>query len=95
MEGAAGQRNSETMGTSEGAPENGGDADVRSPQPDNAPVAEIADDGAKPVGAKEIIGLKKMLKEKGMTDEELVKVLPAVRTRSDYLRVVAEHGIAA
>ena len=50
---------------------------------------------SKPVGAKEIIGLKKKLKEKGLADEDLTKVLPGVKTRGDYLKVIAEHGIAA
>ncbi len=50
---------------------------------------------SKPVGAKEIIGLKKKLKEKGLADEDLTKVLPGIKTRGDYLKVIAEHGIAA
>ena len=56
--------------------------------------SNVADD-TRPVGAKDIIGLKKKLKEKGLADDDLTKVLPGVKTRADYLKVIAEHGIAA
>jgi hypothetical protein len=52
-------------------------------------------DEAKPISAKEIIGLKKKLKESGKTDDDLAKILPGVKTVGDYRKVIKEYGIAA
>lgn len=47
------------------------------------------------LGAKDIIALKKKLKERGMSDDEVGQIMSKVKSRLDYNSVVTEHGIAA
>ncbi len=47
------------------------------------------------VSAKDIIALKKRLKDKGLKDEEVGQIMSKVKTRYDYDQTVKEHGIAA
>ena len=63
--------------------------------PSSEGTASNGGDEGKPISAKEIIGLKKKLKESGKTDDDLAKILTGVKTVGDYRKVIKEYGIAA
>jgi len=81
----ASEQGTETVDTSKG---NGA-------APSSEEKASNGGDEGKPISAKEIIGLKKKLKESGKTDDDLAKILPGVKTLRDYRTVIKEYGIAA